>query len=917
MHRTPAPAFALITGSLLACVSQANAEPPGFDGITPGEVAGTHDFVLVLAPSDIDGDGDVDFFSSHGVASATLRWYENDGAATPAFTQRTIDTLADEENVFAADMNGDGRVDLIAVNGAGSLRWYENDGATPPAFTPNVINASNLGSDSLFVEDIDGDGDPDVLTAGVGDPELEWYENDGADPPVFTRRRIKLGPLGGSFTGAVTAADVNGDNAMDVVAGVVVGSVPLVRVYESDGMTPPVFSSVDVPIGGSGRVSAIFPAELDNDGDIDLAFGSTSTDGVAGFWTLENTSTVGVLSFVLQQLPANPIDPVNAATWVSGADIDNDGDTDLIGANGSPGGVTIYDNQTSGSGLSFAIATGAGGQPECRYAGALDINADGNTDVIFTAGGVGAIRYFDRSNVPPIANLTQGTTDTSLAQALDAAQPGDTISAAPSVFADAPSFSTSPTRPIVLVTQGPVTQPAGRVIELDGDQRFTQSLFGDRFVEIGASSVLIASNAPAPNRFGGELRLSGTPTVSLDGFTTDAGALLSVEPLAFATLESAQITLAGALEVRSGGVLVAQGDLVMATDPGAVSDIGFNGLLIAENTVAVDHPTIVRTGGVLDASGAVNVSDQLTNFGGVIASDSGVHNAGTMDGWGTIEGALTNSVGGGVVVQADTQLIGDLVNDGTITVQSGTLTILGMLAGTGTITGDFAGRSTGGLFAQHDLTLADASTLAFPTGGVVRIGGAFVCSIDDPARFDLASAELRCVGLPSQAPQAVEAMSADLGPVPDGLERATAGAFPLGTLRVGPTATVVDLVDAHDNPGNAAQDAVYVRTLRVDAGATLRTNGIKVYYETLVLDGAVDDPGTLCPILTNQCQADFDNDGDVDLGDFGIFGSAFGSVAGDANYDSSADFDTDGDVDLGDFGIFGLQFGRTDCLSGG
>ena len=61
------------------------------------------------------------------------------------------------------------------------------------------------------------------------------------------------------------------------------------------------------------------------------------------------------------------------------------------------------------------------------------------------------------------------------------------------------------------------------------------------------------------------------------------------------------------------------------------------------------------------------------------------------------------------------------------------------------------------------------------------------------------------------------------------------------------------------------------------------------------------------------CLADLDSDGDVDLGDFGLFGAAFGSASGDANYDPAADLDNDGDVDLGDFGLFGAEFGRTDC----
>ena len=63
------------------------------------------------------------------------------------------------------------------------------------------------------------------------------------------------------------------------------------------------------------------------------------------------------------------------------------------------------------------------------------------------------------------------------------------------------------------------------------------------------------------------------------------------------------------------------------------------------------------------------------------------------------------------------------------------------------------------------------------------------------------------------------------------------------------------------------------------------------------------------------CDADFDGDGDVDLGDFGLFGAAFGSsgTPADTRYDAVVDIDDDGDVDLGDFGVFGEEFGRTDC----
>ncbi|MEM1423857.1 MAG: hypothetical protein AAGH64_07620, partial [Planctomycetota bacterium] len=64
-----------------------------------------------------------------------------------------------------------------------------------------------------------------------------------------------------------------------------------------------------------------------------------------------------------------------------------------------------------------------------------------------------------------------------------------------------------------------------------------------------------------------------------------------------------------------------------------------------------------------------------------------------------------------------------------------------------------------------------------------------------------------------------------------------------------------------------------------------------------------------------SCLEDFDNDGDVDLGDFGFFGAAFGTTSLEVDYDPRADFDNDGDVDLGDFGVFGAAFGTADCFA--
>ncbi len=114
------------------------------------------------------------------------------------------------------------------------------------------------------------------------------------------------------------------------------------------------------------------------------------------------------------------------------------------------------------------------------------------------------------------------------------------------------------------------------------------------------------------------------------------------------------------------------------------------------------------------------------------------------------------------------------------------------------------------------------------------------------------------------------------------------------------------------------------------AGVAFQTDDNGVLLTSLQAPATVNSDGnvdagefmeiTLCDLRpggcpdVNTCSADFDDNGAVDLGDFGVFGAAFGSVSGDANYNPDADFDGNGAVNLGDFGVFGAEFNRDDCL---
>jgi hypothetical protein len=75
------------------------------------------------------------------------------------FTERIIATdLTGGYQVVAADMNGDGRQDLLALgSGAGDLVWFEN-----PGWNRHAIARGIAGMINADVSDLDGDGLPEV-----------------------------------------------------------------------------------------------------------------------------------------------------------------------------------------------------------------------------------------------------------------------------------------------------------------------------------------------------------------------------------------------------------------------------------------------------------------------------------------------------------------------------------------------------------------------------------------------------------------------------------------------------------------------------------------------------------------------------------------------------------------------------------
>ena len=128
--------------------------------------------------ADMDGDGDMDVVSA-SIEDDKIFWYENDGNKDPFFATAEIATSVDGiRSVFVADMDGDGDLDIVSASeNDANIAWYENDGNADPSWTAADIASTAEDSRNVFAADMDGDGDMDIVSASLDDDTIVWYEN--------------------------------------------------------------------------------------------------------------------------------------------------------------------------------------------------------------------------------------------------------------------------------------------------------------------------------------------------------------------------------------------------------------------------------------------------------------------------------------------------------------------------------------------------------------------------------------------------------------------------------------------------------------------------------------------------------------------------------------------------------------------
>ncbi len=288
-----------------------------------------------IRAADLDHDGDLDVVSSY--SNGPLVWFANTNGEGNFGPEQLIGSGLVRD---LADLDGDGDLDVLSTGDSGStdIRWYENtDGRGH--FSWRTIGTSTGSVDRTRAVDLDGDGDLDVLFASRAQNTIGWCENtdgQGSFGPQRVITRAGNGPR------SVFAGDLDGDGDLDVLSS-------------SQGPDSPGTSSIDwyENTDGTGNFGAghaitrnvelarcAHAADLDGDGDLDVISASGRDSKIAWYENLDARATFGPQVVVVEDGPPYPIVP---------ADMDGDGDLDLLSAGLCAGIIAWYEN-TDGTG---------------------------------------------------------------------------------------------------------------------------------------------------------------------------------------------------------------------------------------------------------------------------------------------------------------------------------------------------------------------------------------------------------------------------------------------------------------------------------------------------------------------------------------------------------------------------------------
>jgi len=243
----------------------------------------------------------------------------------------------------------------------------------PPVFRPAAVLVPSVrGGDPPPARTVV----PLLAMALLGFFALRWPAF--GDDRIFWQGRLVMKV---AFPNAVHGADIDGDGDLDIVGGENhSNSTDRVNWWENTAGDGSAWT--EHTIGQLNQVSDVFTADLDGDGDLDALVASSLGREIV-WWenAVRGENRVGQGALWRER---SIDDDFDGALSVYAADVDNDGDQDVIGAASGRAEIAWWENVT-GDATTWRKRTIESGYEGARSTSAVDVDGDGDLDVLGAA----------------------------------------------------------------------------------------------------------------------------------------------------------------------------------------------------------------------------------------------------------------------------------------------------------------------------------------------------------------------------------------------------------------------------------------------------------------------------------------------------------------------------------------------------